>query len=191
MIKSETELAEFVQNSPQMMEVLKVARSANLVEWLIGAGFLRNTIWSVQHGFEPEYKFRDIDLVYFDKTNPSEKADAQISQQLQQQYGAEWEVVNQAYAHKYDADRPYASAVDGLAHWIETATCVGVTLDNNDKVKVLAPYGVDDLLNLKIRLAPVHSGNQYYVDRFYERIKEKRWLEKWPQLVVVDPVGVK
>lgn len=188
MIKSEEEIAEFVQNSSQMMDVLRIARSAKLTDWLIGAGFLRNTIWSVQHGLEPDYNFRDIDLVYFDKTNASEEVDKEISPALQKQYDSEWEVVNQAYAHKYDNDQPYTSAVDGLAHWIETATCVGVTLDDKDQVKVLAPYGVDDLLNLKVRLAPCHAGSPYYVDRFYERIKEKRWLEKYHKLIVIDPV---
>jgi len=154
MIKSKAEIAQFVQNNRHMMDVLRVARAANLSDWLIGAGFLRNTIWSVQHGYEPDYNFRDIDLVYFDKSNATEAADRQISRKLQQQYDAEWEVVNQSYAHKYDKDKPYDSAVDGLAHWIETATCVGVTLNDDNQVKVLAPWGVDDLLSLKIRLAP-------------------------------------
>jgi hypothetical protein len=51
----------------------------------------------------------------------------------------------------------------------------------------LAPYGIEDLLSLKVRLAPCHADSQYYVERFYERIKEKRWLEKYPKLVVIDP----
>lgn len=169
-----------------MMKALMTAKSANLPNWFIGAGFVRNTVWNIQHGFEPNYDFNDLDLGYFDSNNMSEDDDRMIANALKPSLDTNWEVVNQAYAHKYNNVAPYVSAFDGLAHWIETATCVAATLDDNDDVIIIAPWGVDDLLSLRLRLSPYHKDSTYYSNLFMQRVHNKKWQEKWPKLKMVD-----
>jgi hypothetical protein len=183
-LKNEQDIVRLVTNNDFMMQALKVAKSANLPNWYIGAGFIRNTVWDVQHGYNPKHNYNDIDIGYFDGKNVSEKLDQKLSKDLSNKLNANWEVVNQAYAHKYNNVPLYKSAIDGLAHWVETATSVAVTLDDNNQVKVIAPWGVEDLLNLKLRLVPYHVGNKYYEDIFKKRIKDKRWIERWPRLEI-------
>lgn len=185
MLKNGKDIAEFIQQSDFMMESLKVAESAGLPDWFIGAGFIRDTVWDIQHGFTLKYKYKDLDLGYYDKDNQSERADNSISEKLRRKLNVNWEVVNQAYAHKYNDVPPYTSAVDGLAHWVETATCVAATLDKHGKVKVIAPWGVEDLLELKLRLAPCHKDSTQYEKIFTERIVSKDWLKRWPKLKVL------
>lgn len=55
---------------------------------------------------------------------------------------------------------------------------MGVRLENG-KLKLIAPYGVDDLLNLVVRPSPKFSNSLKIVE---QRVREKKWLEKWPKL---------
>ncbi len=185
MINNKKDLITFIEQSDFMMSVLKTAKSANLPNWFIGAGFIRDTVWDIQHNFEPQYLYKDIDLAYFDKNNCSEKNDEILSKKLKKKLDLNWEIVNQAYAHKYNNVPPYNSAEDGLAHWVETATCVAAALDENDNVVLLAPWGIDDLLKLKLIIAPCHQNNKYYENIFNKRIEDKKWLERWPKLKIV------
>jgi len=184
MLHTEKDICNYIEQSEYMMNVLNAAQSGNLPNWFIGAGFVRNTIWSVQHSYETEFSFNDIDLGYFSKETLSEDDDRKTSKILKDKFNTNWEVVNQAYAHKYNNVPPYKSAEDGLAHWIETATCVAVSLSNG-KVTLIAPWGIEDLLSLKLRLSPCHKGNVYYENLFHKRIRDKHWLQKWPQLEIV------
>ncbi len=187
MLQSQNELEHFIQNNDYMMRALRAAKTCNLPDWFIGAGFIRDTVWNVQHGFKLDYSYKDLDLGYYDKTNASEVFDEELSIKLRGVFDAEWEIVNQAYAHTYNHGvAPYISATDGLAHWIETATCVAATLDDNDNVRVIAPWDIDDLLTLKLRIAPIHKGNAYYENLFHKRITSKNWLVRWPKLQIID-----
>lgn len=186
MLKSEKDIINFVQNNEYMMNALKVAADAKLPGWFIGAGFIRNTVWDLQHGYVPSLDFNDLDLGYYDDVNLSEENDRQIGKLLAQKLPVNWEVVNQAYAHQYNNVPQYSSAVDGLAHWVETATSVALTLDKDGKVVVIAPWGVDDLLNLKLKLVPFHENSAYYKKLFIDRITSKQWQKKWPKLELVS-----
>lgn len=187
MLKTEKEIANFIQNDDFMLRALMVAKSANLPNWFVGAGFVRSTVWDIQSGFELKYDYKDLDLAYFDAEHVSEGDDELLSGKLNSLLDANWEVVNQAYAHKYNDVPKYTSAIDGLAHWVETATCIAATLDSHDRVQIVAPWGVKDLLNMKLRLVPYFESKPYYQKLFMERVKSKCWLERWPNLELIAP----
>lgn len=174
-----------VEHDVWMMRVLAKASMLELPDWVIGAGFLRNKVWDALHGIQREVADAgDIDLVYFDDTNVSEEQDMRLSKSMKGVLGLDWEIVNQAYTHKWhNRAVPYINTAEGLSEWVETATCVGVTLEHGE-LKLIAPHGIDDLVSLVVRPTPVHREN---LDLFYKRIESKKWLEKWPKLqVVVD-----
>ena len=75
MLKNRDDIIKFIQNDKFMMKALKTAKEACLPNWFIGAGFVRDTVWNVQHSFKVDYNFKDLDLGYFDKQNVSEKKD--------------------------------------------------------------------------------------------------------------------
>ncbi len=85
--------------------------------------------------------------------------------------------------HRYNQEAPYTSSTDALSRWPETATCIGAQLTNADEVLLTAPHGVDDLLNLVIRLNPKFSRGK---EIFLTRINKKQWQKKWPKLSVVE-----
>ena len=181
---TEQDILNLISGDKFMMDTLQTAEKLNLPDWLIGAGFVRNKVWDYLHGYnKPQVDAADIDLIYFDPSGNGEKADEKLSEELKNRTGVNWEIVNQAYAHEWYTIKPlpYTSSEDSVSKWSETATCIGVKVENG-KLKLIAPHGVEDLVNLIIRpnLAFVDKGNVKNV--VIERVKQKKWLEKWPKL---------
>jgi hypothetical protein len=90
-------------------------------------------------------------------------------------------VKNQARMHLRNGDAPYRNTLDAVAHWAETATAVAAR-SIGGTVEVMAPYGVDDLLNLIVRPAPVFG---HKMDVYCERVMAKGWPALWPKLTML------
>jgi len=178
-----TDIIQLIKSDKWMMNVLHEAEKLGLPDWMIGAGFLRNKVWDHLHGIVREVAdTNDIDLVYFDEKNLDEKGDEELSKNMSGVLGLDWEIVNQAYTHQWHhRETPYLNTTEALAEWVETATSVAVTLVNK-KPKIVAPHGINDLVNLIIKPSPTHKDQ---LDGFYKRIESKKWLEKWPKLKIV------
>ncbi len=179
-IESENDISELIQADAWRMDILRAAEEKSLPDWWIGAGFLRNLIWDALEGNEPQQP-RDIDLVYFDSTNVSPEADWQYDAKMKEAYpDAEWEVRNQARMHYVNNFDPYSSTADGIAHWVETATCIAVKLENNE-LRYLFCHGTEDLFGLVAR--PIEKfKTEGMIHKFYERVEKKRWKERWTHL---------
>lgn len=176
---NEQDILNLIKKDEWMMSVLKMAEELNFPDWVIGAGFVRNKVWDYLHDFSNlKVDTNDIDMVYFDPKGNNKKADEQLSQRLRKQTGIDWEIKNQFYMHKKNGIFPYKSTEDALSRWPETATGLGVSLENGN-LKLLTPYGIDDLVNLIVRPCPKFSGGLKEVK---ERVKKKQWFEKWPKL---------
>lgn len=188
MLKNEADILRAIEADAWRMEVIHAAAQLALPQWIIGAGFVRNFVWDIQHGRTPSRENNDVDLIYFNKDQDNEQLDQQYEQKLREiRPDINWEVTNQAHVHTYNDPNnpPYTSAEDSLAHWTETATCTGVTLEDG-RLRLIAPWGVDDLLQLKLRIPPCHEGKEIYKELFGSRITQKNWLQTWPELRVVD-----
>ncbi len=178
----EQDIINLVKSDKWMMDVLYEAEKLHLKEWVIGAGFLRNKVWDYLHNIKRDIAdTNDIDLVYFDTANVSEDEDYALSEKMSGVLGLRWEIKNQAHMHKWHNHEPYHSTAEGISHWIETPTCVAVTLKNGE-LAIIAPHGIDDLVNLIVRPSPTRTDN---LDLFYKRIQDKQWLLKWPKLKVI------
>lgn len=181
---NEKDILELVKKDSWMMQVLSVAESMNLPDWLIGAGFLRNKVWDHLHGYAKSTSPTDIDLVYFDGEGRINAKDieAMLTNLMS---GLTWEVVNQATAHNWnEAEAPYISTSDAISRWPETATAVGIKIQNGE-LKLIAPLGIDDLINIVARPTPAFSVSDKKKALVQERISKKHWKEKWPKLKVV------
>lgn len=188
---TEEDVLSLIRQDPWMIDILRAAEKINLKDWLIGAGFLRNKVWDYLHGRQKEkVDTADIDLIYYDPEGNDQKTDETLSKKLKKETGINWEIVNECYAHKWNNLPPYASAYDALSQWPETATAVGVKIENG-QLRIIAPYGIGDLVNLIIRPSPkfVVEEAKIGVDgpkRVKERIVQKKWLEKYPKLTFHD-----
>ncbi len=166
------------------MEVLEAVCSLNLPDWLIGAGFVRNLVWDELHNFENQSPITDIDIAYFDPNDLSEESESSYQEMLSKKLVADWSVTNQARMAKINNQSvSYLSTEDAIAHWPETATAVGITMLPDNSLKVIAPHGLEDLFSLKLRMSPDFGDGP---DAFFDRVKKKQWLTKWPKLQIIE-----
>lgn len=178
-----TEILRIIRHDYLMMEVLQTAASLQLPDWWIGAGFVRNKVWDVLYGYKKRTPLNDIDVIYFDPIHLDEKDEKSIEDKLiRLRPDLPWSVKNQARMAMVRGDGPYKNAQDGLSRWIETATCIGVRINKDRKLELATPLGIADLVSLRLRLNK-KSGVSNGI--FEQRIKEKRWLELWPNLKIV------
>jgi len=180
---TEKEILALIREDLWMMQVLTTAGSLHLPDWLIGAGFVRNKVWDHLHGYTKNTPPTDIDLVYFDKENKFDAKDLE-SKLADLMPGLSWEVVNEATAHDWNEEAPYTSTADAISRWPETATAVGVKIENGE-LELVAPLGIEDLISVVARPTPTFMASDKKKARVQERIAQKRWKEKWPKLQVV------
>jgi len=179
---TEQDVLNLIERDRWMMGVLRVAESLNLPDWMIGAGFVRNKVWDHLHGFKNEVvPTADIDLAYFDLTNLDEEQEKQYDRKLQGIMDIEWSCKNQARMHQIHGGEPYISSEDAISAWPETCTCVAVKFEDG-KLKLIAPHGISDLVNLIVRRSPNYRGS---LESWHARIAKKGWQNKWPKLKFV------
>jgi hypothetical protein len=182
----EERLAGMVASSTELMAALDAARLLGLQSWCIGAGAVRSLVWDALHGFDRRTAVEDVDLVYFDVDAQPEN-DLELENQLfSAMPEVRWEVTNQAGVHRWFAHAlgqtvpPIKSLADGIATWPEFATCVGVFLNADGTLGIVAPYGLDDLFNLRVRHNPLRAS----VEAYRARVEAKRFGERWPLLSI-------
>ena len=175
-----------VHSSSHLMAALMAVRTLGLNSWCIGAGAVRSLVWDTLHGFEQPSVPDDVDVVYFDHA-VGPKQDAHLEEQLRSLIPAlQWEVTNQATVHHWFASHlgqavpPLASLEEGVSTWPEFATCVGICLNDDDSIRVVAPYGLDDLFALRVR----HNTLRASVAVYRHRVESKRFGERWPLLEI-------
>lgn len=85
--------------------------------------------------------------------------------------------------HLRNGDAPYASATEAIRHWPETATAVAIRLDEQDRLEVAAPLGLEDLFGLIVRPAGRFQNAKSQI--YQQRLHDKNWLATWPKLKVI------
>jgi uncharacterized protein len=96
----------------------------------------------------------------------------------------DWSVKNQARMHSRNGDDPYTSATDAMRYWPETATAVAARRTSHDECEIAAPFGLDDLFDLRLRPTVKFTVEKHHL--FQTRVDEKSWLNTWPLLQIVS-----
>jgi len=181
-------LIELALGTPWFLAALRAVRALELDNWCIGAGAVRNLVWDALHGYAAPSPLADVDVAYFDSTDLSAERDAGLQRRLTDLLpGVPWEVTNQAAVHLWFEDwfghpaPPLRSLEEAVASWPEYATSVGLTLNADDSIDVIAPHGLDDLFSITVRRNPTRVSLQTY----RQRVVEKRYAERWPRVTVI------
>lgn len=184
-MKSSADLVkQIIINSPDLMRILKISQSFKLNQWALAAGSIRNIVWQVLSN-QPVNLVSDVDLVFFNREVPK-TTDSLIETQLHQiapEY--HWQVKNEVYMNNYDFPNwpAFTSVEDAIAHFVETPTCIGAYLEANE-LKLIAPYGTDDLVHMKCRPIPMFKADDAHLAIYRNRILKKQWQKKWPKLEI-------
>lgn len=178
--------------SPWFMRALRAARTClpPALPWCIGAGAVRNLVWDALHGHAQPSALADIDLAFFDPRDLSPARDAALQAELAR-HAPElpWELTNQAGVHLWfeacfgHAVEPLDSLETAVASWPEYATAVGLRLEADDSLTVIAPLGLDDLFGMVVRRNPRRVSPATY----RQRVAQKNYPGRWPRVRIVPP----
>ena len=189
-IRNAAGLARFIAARPALLEPLRTVAALGLPDAWIGAGFLRNAVWDALHGLpfgaNPP---SDVDVVWFGPERATAAEDAAIEARLRSVCpSVPWSVRNQARMAARNNDALYASTLDAMAHWPDTATAVAARLGPAGAVELAAPWGVDDLFAGLVRPTPAFATDPAKREVLAHRIASKGWLRRWPGLRILrDP----
>jgi uncharacterized protein len=182
---NEEKIIEFIMEDKWMMNILETAKSLNLPDWWICAGFVRSKIWDILHNFNERTPIPDIDVIYFNPTNTDELKEKKLEEMLKTLMpNIPWSIKNEARMHIKSSMPPYSSSVDAISKFPETATALGVKLDEKGNVILTAPCGISDVVNLEVKPTPYFTKTIERVEIYEERISKKNWKSIWKNLKV-------
>jgi hypothetical protein len=183
-VSAEARLAAILRGTPHVAAALDAAGAVDPPDWLLAAGVIRDAVWDALHARPPQLP-RDVDLAFFDPGDVSPAREEAVCAALAAQApGLPWDARNQAAVHLWYPERfgvavaPFASAAAAVATFPETATCVGVRLETNGELRVIAPFGLDDLLAGICRHNPTRAPPEV----FARRVADKGWRARWPRV---------
>ncbi|MFI4976589.1 MAG: nucleotidyltransferase family protein [Caulobacterales bacterium] len=147
------------------MRVLGVARELDLPDWLIVSGAVYQPVLNHLTGRDADYGLKDYDLAYFDASDISYEAEDLVIRHAAEAFQPPLrdmvEVRNQARVHVWfeakfgEAYSPLTCSAEALTRFVSPLFAVGVRLEADDRLSVVAPFGLEDLFGLVLRPNPI------------------------------------
>ncbi|HDW8003735.1 TPA: nucleotidyltransferase family protein [Bacillus cereus] len=187
-IQTEQDIIRLIENDEWMMNVLQMAKSLELPDWWICAGFVRSKIWDTLHDYEAKMAMPDVDVIYYDSLHQDEIYEQSLETKLMNiDATIPWSVKNQARMHVVNNMPPYSSSVNAISKFPETATALGVTLDELNNVILTAPCGIEDVLSLQVKPTAHFLKSKERLHMYKNRVIKKNWQSKWPSITITYP----
>ncbi|MGE7946075.1 nucleotidyltransferase family protein [Lysinibacillus sp. NPDC093688] len=184
LIKTEEELKSLIAADEWVMGILKTVEKLRLPDSWVCAGFIRTKVWDYLHEKEYRTSLADIDVIYFDKVNSLENYEKQYEQELKNYLPNEpWSVKNQARMHVVNNSTPYQSSIDGIAHFPEIPTAIGVRLADGI-LEIAAPHGIKHLVSGIVAPTPYFQKGFPMHEVYKSRVQNKQWEIIWPKLQI-------
>jgi len=160
----------------QMKKFLNNISVYNNQNLYLTGGFLRDQIWTQLHNNEYSFENQDVDIIYYSNIIDRNE-EKSIERFLFSNYpNFNWSVKNQARMHMRNKHSRYLSLESALMCFPETASAIAL----NGIGDLIAPFGVNDLITLKLKPTPFCFYNE--IDVFENRIHSKKWLNKFINL---------
>ena len=181
-------LARIILASPMLAPIIRRWDAIALPDCWLVAGALAQTVWNASFGFAPDYGVKDVDLVYFDRSDLSQDAEAEHETRIRQIFSDKEitiDVKNEARVHLWYSARfggeilPYTSTWHAITTFPTTATAIGVQ-PSGSELLIAAPFGLGDLF------ASIVRPNKVQITPAIYAAKVQRWRTLWPGLRIVD-----
>jgi hypothetical protein len=183
----EARLERIVRAAPTLMHVLRTVRDLDLPDWFMFSGAIYQRVLNDLTGREPDYGIKDYDIAYHDASDISYEAEDAVIQRVAAAFAPELrdkvEVRNQARVHVWFEGRfgepypPLASSAEALDRFVSPLFAVAAKLESDDRLTIIAPFGLDDLFALRLRPNPNRPTKNF--NRVTNGI-----LGRWPEVKV-------
>ncbi|MGG7176849.1 nucleotidyltransferase family protein [Clostridium paraputrificum] len=180
-------LREIILKNSILSEIVKAAKKLEIKNYYIGTECIAQTVWNYLSNNDLMYGIYDIDFLYFDDSDLTEKSEQVLSEKINEAFsniGINFNIKNEARAHlcneknfEYNI-KAYKSLEEAIESLPTTATAIGIRGEEG-QVKVYAPFGLEDLFNKIVRV------NKKQVNKDIYYIKVNKWVQTWTDLVIV------
>jgi len=183
-------LDEIVRAAPRLMQVLTTARELELSDWLVFSGAVYQPVLNRLTGRDVDYGIKDYDLGYFDAGDLSYEAEDEVIRRVAAAFETPLrdmvEVRNQARVHLWFEGKfgepytPLSCTAEAVGRFVSPLFAVGVRLERDDRLGIVAPFGLEDLFALRLRPNPARPEV-----RGFARIAASA-VARWPELAVTN-----
>lgn len=182
-------LQSIIMSNDAIREAVTRARMLDINNYYIGAGCITQTVWNYLFNKPLDYGIKDIDFVYFDDKDLKLDSENKVILEVKKIYSDlnfQIDVKNQARVHLWYKNhfgyeiKPYTSLESAINTWPTTATAIGVRMEKDNKFKVYAPFGLNDLFGKIVRANKVQITEEIY------KSKVSSWVKKWPNLKIIE-----
>src|SRR6266436_2479106 len=153
-------LSAILTATPLLMQVLSAARHLCLPDWLLFSGAVYQPVLNHLTGRPLNYGIKDYDLGYFDGSDLSYEAEDAVIRRVKAAFDEPLrsmvEVRNQARVHLWferkfgEAYGPLSCTAEALERFASATFAVGVRLEPDNRLHVVAPFGLADLFALRV-----------------------------------------
>jgi hypothetical protein len=189
-VNLETRLEAILRRSEPLMHVLRTLARLDLPDWLIFSGAVYQRVFNDLTGRPLNYGIKDYDVADFDASDLSYEAEDVVIRRVATAFEPPLremvEVRNQARVHLWfegHFNEPYAplgSSAEALGRFVSPVFAVGVRLDADDALTIHAPFGLEDLFALRLRVNPTRTSPNF--DKIAASAKAR-----WPEIEVLAP----
>jgi hypothetical protein len=182
-----TRLEAIVRSDPDLMSVLELLRGAALPQWRLVAGCLYGTVWNVLTERPRRTGIQDYDIIYFDAGDLSWEAEDAVIRRLTSDLPLQ--IRNQARVHLWYEQHfgapysPLSTADEAIARYPSTAGAVGVRLESDGRLDVVAPFGLDDMFAMVVRANPGCPHQPTFA------AKAARARQIWPEITILGQIA--
>ncbi|HEU0217141.1 MAG TPA: nucleotidyltransferase family protein [Stellaceae bacterium] len=183
-------LTSIVRATPSLIRVLTVVRALDLPDWLVMSGAVYQRVLNHLTGRNPDYRVRDYDLGYFDRSDISYEAEDVVIRRVAAAFDEPLrrlvEARNQARVHLWFEDHfreaymPLSCTAEALGRFVSPMFAVGVRLGADDRLHVDAPFGLTDLFALRLRPNPNRRSGGF------ARVAAGV-VQRWPEVSIEPP----
>jgi hypothetical protein len=184
----EARLEAIVRASPAVMTVLTVLRELDFPQWRLVSGAVYQTVWNDITGRPADHGLRDFDVMYFDPDTAWDAEDAFIRRAaaaFAQPLSAMVEVRNQARVHLWFEGKfaepysPLSSTDEAVERFLAPAFAVGLRLEPDGRLDILAPFGLEDCFDMRLRPNPRRPVNSRNLPKVADKL-----MARWPELTL-------
>ncbi|RRH87153.1 nucleotidyltransferase family protein [Mesorhizobium tamadayense] len=177
-----------VAADPLLAETLARVRQLALPDWLVVSGALYNSVWNHLTRKPPGYGIKDVDLFYFDDADLAYEAEDAVIRRAAEHFeglALPVEVRNQARVHlwyeaRFGGTYPrLAASAEALSFFASKTHAVGVRFDGDERLDLMAPFGLDDIFSFRI------TPNRVLDNHRTHEAKGARAKQYWPEISVV------
>jgi hypothetical protein len=170
-VNREAELEAILRRSQPLMQVMRTMRDLDLPDWMIFSGAVYQRVLNHLGGRDLDYGIKDYDVGYFDASDISYDAEdvviRRVAEAFQPPLRDKVEVRNQARVHLWFEKKfgepysPLTASAEALSRFVSPMFAVGVRLEADDRMSIVAPFGLDDLFERVLRPNPLRRERSF------------------------------